>query len=448
MNAKERETAEKIAFAVRESGGRTYYVGGCVRDSFLELPCKDIDIEVHGITEERLRTILEALGEPVKVGRSFGVYKLGSIDIALPRSERSNGEGHKEFDVTVNPFIGEKEASRRRDFTFNALMKDVLTGEFVDFWNGIPDLKKGIIRHIDDNSFVEDPLRVLRAARFSAKLGFSIAPETENLCRNISLSSLSSERVYWETVSALLTDTPSLFFNSLRIMGQLDIWFPELKDLIGVPQNRKYHLEGDAWTHTMLVIDEAAKKRENTSNPVAFMFSALCHDLGKALVTVKGADGEFHAYKHEIMGVPVAERFMKRLTKEKRLIEYVLNMVRLHQEPNRKANANSSMKSTNKMFDGSVSPEDLLTLSSCDSLGKVPSSDSNKDFLENRLALFEETMGKPYVRGIDLVNAGLTPDKSFSDILAYAHKMRLAGVDKTTALKSCLSYAGATRKKA
>lgn len=165
--------AEKIANKVSEKGGRTFYVGGFVRDKILGIENKDMDIEVHGVKPEVLREILSEVGEPMSYGSSFGVYSLKGydIDIAMPRKEHATGKGHRDFEVFVDPFIGTAEAARRRDFTMNAVMEDVLTGELVDPFGGKQDLEKGIIRHIDSDTFVEDPLRVLRGAQFASRFG-------------------------------------------------------------------------------------------------------------------------------------------------------------------------------------------------------------------------------------------------------------------------------------
>ena len=189
--------AEKIAYMVCERGGRTFYVGGFVRDKILGIENKDMDIEVHGIEPEVLREILSEVGEPMSYGSSFGVYSLKGydIDIAMPRKEHATGKGHRDFEVFVDPFIGTAEAARRRDFTMNAVMEDVLTGELVDPFGGKQDLEKGIIRHIDSDTFVEDPLRVLRGAQFASRFGFNIADDTSDLFRSMDLSALSMERV-------------------------------------------------------------------------------------------------------------------------------------------------------------------------------------------------------------------------------------------------------------
>ncbi|MBQ6623922.1 MAG: tRNA nucleotidyltransferase [Mogibacterium sp.] len=328
--------AERIAEYVKDAGGGTFYVGGFVRDRLLGLENKDVDIEVHGIEPDRLFSILQEIGEPITFGKSFGVYSLRgeTIDIAMPRRERAIGKGHKDFEVDIDPFIGTEGAARRRDFTINSIMEDVLTGDIIDHFGGRDDLEKGIIRHIDSKTFVEDPLRVLRAAQFSARYEFEIAPETIELCRTVDISTLPKERVEEELKKALLkASKPSLFFKALRDMDQLVVWFPELKRLIGLEQDPLYHPEGDVWTHTMEVIDRASAYRDKASDAFNYMLLSLTHDLGK-IVTTSEKNGRIHAYEHETKGLPLAEAFVKRITNEKDVITYVMNMVPLHMKPN------------------------------------------------------------------------------------------------------------------
>lgn len=184
--------------------------------------------------------------------------------------------GHRDFTVEVDPWLGPERAARRRDFTVNALMEDVLTGQVLDFFGGREDLRRGILRHVDDQSFPEDPLRVLRGAQFAARFGFTVAKETVALCRTMDLSALSRERVEGELQKALLqAPRPSIFFRTLDIMHQLRPWFTEVQRLQGVPQPPRYHGEGDVWEHTMAVLDIAAELRPQAAQPMALMLAAL-----------------------------------------------------------------------------------------------------------------------------------------------------------------------------
>ena len=445
------ELIHTLAAAVAEAGGRAYYLGGYVRDRLLGRENKDMDIEVHGLTPEVLEAILDTLGERTVMGASFGVYGLKhrDIDIALPRKETATGRGHRDFQTEVDPFLGCKKAAERRDLTINAMMEDILTGEVLDFYGGREDLENGILRHVSSAHFGEDPLRVLRTAQFAARFGFSVAEETVELCREMELSALPGERVMGELEKALMkAERPSVFFMTLREMGHLSLWFPELEALIGLPQPPKYHPEGDAWNHTMRVVDKAAELRDGAQYPLGFMLAALCHDFGKALTT-EAETG--HAYEHEKQGVPLVKNFIRRLSGEKYLREYVCDQSLQHMRPNKMAENDSRPKSWNHLFDESVCPEDLLLLAKADYLGcggtreeeYLPRELRARQALEN----YRRLMAEPYVMGRDLREAGIEPGESYRELLHYAHKLRLSGIPREEALKQVLGMAKKMKKK-
>ncbi len=449
-NEKNHEMAKRLAEAVRARGGTVYYVGGYVRDKLLRIENKDIDVEVHGVSASVLAEILDTLGERLSIGESFGIFSLRGygIDIAMPRKERAIGTGHRDFETFTDPFIGTYEAAIRRDFTIGALMMDVLTGEITDHFGGIDDLHRGILRHVCAETFTEDPLRVLRLAQFAARFDFCPAEETLALCRSMNLSRLSRERVWEELRKALLkAEKPSVFFEILRRADQLDAWFPEVKALIGVEQNPDYHAEGDVFAHTMMVLDEAAKYRDQAAEPFSFMLTALCHDFGKT-VTTQIIDGKLCSRHHETLGLPAVERFLTRLTNETKIISYVMNLTEHHMRPNAIAAFGSSVKATNKMFDSVRAPRDLFYFAKADHFGRISNKASpfRGEFLSERLRIYEETMRRPYVMGRDLIEAGLQAGPHFSELLAYAHKLRLAGVGKEAALKQTLAYERELRK--
>ena len=477
MNEIDKTIIEELASRVEELGGRAYMVGGAVRDEIMKRPIKDVDIEVHGISVAVLETVLKELGKPLRFGSAFGVYSLAGhqIDIALPRSERKAGNGHRDFEIEIDPFIGIKEAARRRDFTMNALLKDILSGEIADPYGGTEDIKNRIIRHIDDKKFGEDPLRALRAAQFRSRFGFQVAPSTISICSALDLRNLSAERVEMEMKKALLeSHRPSEFFECLREMGQLGYWFQELEQLIGLEQNPVFHPEGDVWTHTMMVLDRAAQFRPYASDPYAFMLLALTHDFGK-ITTTEFANGAIHAYGHEIQGAEIAERFLDRVCHGSDIKKYIANMIPNHMRPNKIAESRSAVKKTNHLFDSVLAPSDLIYFAICDK-PKLPyvlqsqDKDSIKvemdkgiekelytttenereqeriDFLFDRLEVYREMMAKPYVTGKDLIINGIMPGEDFGTILEYAHKLRLAGIPKESALKQTISYAVKLRK--
>jgi tRNA nucleotidyltransferase (CCA-adding enzyme) len=270
----------------------------------------------------------------------------------------------------------------------------------------------------------------------------------------MALDALARERVMGELEKALCkAEKPSIFFRELRRMDQLGSWFEEAAALIGVPQPAKYHPEGDVWTHTLQVLDEAAALRGEARQPLWFMLAALCHDLGKP-VSTELIDGEYHAYRHEIAGLRIVRELLERLTGEVRLKEYVLNMVELHMAPNAMACSSARRKSYMKLFDRSCCPEDLLLLAKADFLGcRGPEQTRGEclalyapteEKLRALLADFRELMARPYLMGRDLVAAGMEPGPDMSAALEYAHKLRLAGLSKEDQLRQTLGIFGKT----
>ena len=206
-------------------------------------------------------------------------------------------------------------------------------------------------------------------------------------------------------------------------------------------QNPRYHPEGDVWNHTMLVLDQAAGLKKKSSNPMGFMLAALTHDFGK-VITTEEKDGVLRSIGHEREGLAMIRTFLMRITNETKLIKYVLNMAELHMQPYQLAKQKSAKKSTNKMFDRSIDPAGLIEFVKADHMGRtgsVPDEEADH-FLEERLQVFYDTMEKPYVMGADLVAAGLKPGPNFSEILAFSHKLRLAGVNKEDALRQTLAF--------
>jgi len=260
---------------------KIYKVGGAVRDKLLNLPVKDIDWVVIGSTPQEL----ESLGYK-PVGQNFPVFLHPETheEYALARTERKTAPGYKGFVFNSSPAVTLEEDLKRRDLTINALAEDV-DGNIIDLFCGIKDLNKGVLRHIT-SAFVEDPLRVLRVARFAARFKFSVAEETIETMRQISesgeIDALVPERVWMELESALSEEHASLFFSVLKDCNALKHVFPEIDNLYGVPQPEKYHPEIDSGIHTMMVLDQACA----ATNETDVRFAALVHDLGKATTPV------------------------------------------------------------------------------------------------------------------------------------------------------------------
>lgn len=285
-----------------------YLVGGAVRDSLLNLPVTEQDWVVVGATPEQLL----AQGYQ-QVGKDFPVFlhPVSHEEYALARTERKSGQGYTGFTCYAAPDVTLEEDLLRRDLTINAIARSS-EGKLFDPYNGQQDLANRVLRHVSD-AFGEDPLRVLRVARFAARfahLGFTVAPETQSLMAAMAesgeLSALTPERVWKETEKALKTSSPQIYFQVLRDCGALAVLFPEIERLFGVPAPEKWHPEIDTGIHTLMTLAIAAK----LSPEVDVRFAALCHDLGKGL-TPK----EFwpHHHGHGPAGVKLVEQLCQRL---------------------------------------------------------------------------------------------------------------------------------------
>ncbi len=263
------ETATAIAHLVREHGGRALLVGGWVRDRLLGRTGKDVDVEVYGLPAPRLKALLETIAPVNTVGESFTVYKVLDVDVSLPRRESKIGRGHRAFAVSGDPDMPPEEAARRRDFTVNAIAWDPLTDTWLDPFDGRRDLlERRVLRAVDPRTFGDDSLRVLRGIQFAARFGLEMDADTKEICRRIPLDDLPAERVWGEIEKLLLlSERPSVGFALALELGVIDQLFPELKALVGCPQEPEWHPEGDVWVHTLLVIDEARGRIADLDRP-------------------------------------------------------------------------------------------------------------------------------------------------------------------------------------
>lgn len=287
---------------------KIYQVGGSVRDEILGIGAFDKDFVVVGATEAEF---LEKFPKAEKVGKSFPVFLVNGCEYAFARRERKTGHGYRGFAVEFSPDITLEEDLRRRDITINAIAKDPdIPNRYIDPYGGIEDIKNKRIIHVSE-AFSEDPLRVYRVARFAAKFpDFSVDESTIKLMNSIGdeLETLSTERVWKELEKALVYPRPSRFFEILKEAGLLKYHFPEVHALIGVPAGPiQYHPEGDAFIHTIETMDRL--KLSGNDDPVA-MFAALCHDWGKA---ASSPDNYPHHYGHDKAGVPIIEKFCRRM---------------------------------------------------------------------------------------------------------------------------------------
>ncbi|HDL1221901.1 TPA: multifunctional CCA addition/repair protein [Mannheimia haemolytica] len=306
-----------------------YLAGGAVRDQLLGLPVKDRDFLVVGATAEQL--LAQGFQQ---VGADFPVFLHPETkeEYALARQERKNGNGYNGFICDFSPNVTLEQDLIRRDLTINAIAQDENSTLF-DPYGGVQDLENRLLRHVSP-AFSEDPLRVLRVARFAARFhsfGFTIAPETLKLMREMvqsgELEHLTAERVWLETQKAFETDNPHVYFDILRLIGALKVLFPELDRLFGVPQPPQHHPEIDSGKHTLMVLQQAKRLAKKAENPTALLFAALCHDLGKGLTP---ADILPHHYGHEVKGIQPTRELANRLKIPTEIKDFALLVTEYH----------------------------------------------------------------------------------------------------------------------
>lgn len=446
------ETATAIATSVREAGGRALVVGGWVRDRLLGRPSKDIDIEVFGIDAGELRALLDRFGSVNTVGESFTVYKVGDLDVSIPRRESKVGRGHRGFEVIGDPTLTIREAARRRDFTINAISWDPLEDLYEDPFDGRADLEAGVLRAVDATTFGEDSLRVLRAMQFAARFEFPLEPQTAALCRAIPLDDLPAERVWGEFEKLLLqARQPSIGLRLALDLGVLDRLFPEIKALVGCPQEPEWHPEGDVWVHTLLVVDEARTRIDDLEKPqqLVVMLGALVHDLGKPPTTAF-VDGRIRSIDHEQQGVAPATAVLDRLNVHSvngyDVRKQVLGIVAHHLKPG------MFRQSPTPVSDGAfrrlaqkVDLELLARVAKSDCEGRGGGFDcSAMDwFLERARELgVEHEPPKPLLLGRHVLALGLQPGPRVGEIVRAVYERQLDGsiqtVDEAIALATTM----------
>lgn len=433
--------ARVMARAVRDAGGRALVVGGWVRDRLLGRESKDIDLEIYGLSIDRLVPVLQRFGNVEPVGQSFPVYKVATIDIALPRRESKIGRGHKAFDVQGDPFMSVEEASRRRDFTVNAIAWDPLADEYLDPHGGRRDLDARLLRLVDARTFPDDSLRVLRAVQLAARFEFDVDDATKAICRAIPLDDLPAERVWGELEKLLLlAPHPSRGFELARGLNVVARLFPEMDALVGCQQEADWHPEGDVWVHTLMVIDEARARIDDLDRPqrVAIMLGAVGHDFGKPATTAF-VDGRIRSLDHEEQGVAPATAFLDRLNVHTidgfDVRKQVLGMVAHHLKPG------MWFKVRDEVGDGAfrrlaqkVDLELLARLAKADCLGRTGTFDcSAMDwFIERARTLgVEHRPPAPILMGRHLLTLGLAPGPRVGEILKRIYERQLDG-DVTT----------------
>lgn len=470
------ETVCLICEAVKRAGGKALLVGGAVRDEVLGVATKDFDVEVYGLEPDIVEQIVGRFGEIKDVGKAFGILKLRreggvEIDVSLPRTDSKIGEGHRGFEVKVDPKMSVADAAKRRDFTFNGLSKDPLTGEIFDPWGGVDDLRHRRLRVTDPERFRDDPLRLLRGAQFVARFGLSVEPDTMKLMREMvpELKEISVDRIRDEWEKLLMRAMrPSMGLEVLNNAGIIDAYYPELAALRGSQQEFEWHPEGDVWIHTLAVVDAAKDIVErNQLDPCAarvVVLAALCHDLGKPPLA-QVVEGRVRSPGHDTGGVEPTVAFLTRIGARKKDVEMVSNLVREHIWPTSiYLNQRGLQSRKNRVTAGAfrrlakrlhpATMEMLIHVVEADGLGTGPFLDpNNPDQLMLRIVdaygleagrwmrATAEEMGifkekpKPIISGRELIALGFKPTvktgQQFGVIMALVEELYAAkGLEK------------------
>lgn len=429
--------ARTIAERVRAEGGRALIVGGWVRDRLLGLESRDLDLEVFGIPGDALPSLLASLGRVEPVGQSFPVYKVGPVDVALPRRESKSGRGHKGFAVHGDPSMRFDDAARRRDFTINAIGWDPLTSHYEDPFDGRGDLERRVLRVVDERTFPDDSLRVLRALQFAARFSLAVPEETRRICRGIALDDLPAERIWAEVEKLLLqADQPSIGFELARDLGVVHRLWPEMAALIGCEQEPEWHPEGDVWVHTMLVIDRAWPRAADLARParIIVMLGAVCHDFGKPSTTAL-VDGRIRSLGHEEAGVPPASAFLDRLNVHSvdgvDVRRQVLGLVAHHLKPGAWHKVRDQVgDGAFKRLSQKVDLELLARVAEADCMGRTGTFDCSgmSWFLQRARALGVEHRPPPrIVLGRHLLELGVEPGRGMGRILEAVYERQLDG---------------------
>jgi tRNA nucleotidyltransferase (CCA-adding enzyme) len=323
---------DTIARTLASRGCIAMLVGGAVRDLFLGLPLKDLDIEVYNCSLDELENVLKEFGIVSLVGKAFGVLRVHGLDAdwAVPRSD---APGRKP-EVKLNPHLSYEKAFARRDLTINAMGINLVTFELIDPFNGLQDLKNKILRAPDPSFFVEDPLRFYRVMQFVGRFGMKPDEALNRLCASMDLKTVSRERIEAEFAKLLLqSKKPSLGISWLDQIGRLKEILPELDATKGVIQESDWHPEGDVYEHSKQTLDAAAAlDYANDDEQLKIMYASLCHDLGK-VSTTQVFDGKVISYGHEKKGETLTRKMLKRIMRNKDLISCIAKLVRYHMQP-------------------------------------------------------------------------------------------------------------------
>ncbi|MBX3301303.1 MAG: CCA tRNA nucleotidyltransferase [Nitrospira sp.] len=428
------EALRRIEQTVRRQGGRTWLVGGCVRDLVLGRQPRDLDIEVTGLPPGQVHALLSEHFSVQFVGKAFAVFKLQGlpIDISIPSRMLIDESTSISGPVRqADPAMAIDEALARRDFTINAMAWDPDTRELRDPFNGRGDLDAHILRHVS-HRFIEDPLRVLRGMQLSARFDLIAAPETVILCQTLSQDHHPRERLWEEWKKLLLQGrTPSLGLRFLNQCGWLR-FYPELAALQGCPQDSIWHPEGDVWIHTLHCLDWFATERTgNDQDDLIVGLGVLCHDFGKP-ATTREDDGRITSRGHEPAGETPARCFLERLTNQQNMADEVLPLVLCHLRPNALYEAQASDSAVRRLARQVKRLDRLVRVARADHAGRPPKPFDGfpaGEWLLNRARQLkvEDQAPVPILMGRHLLELGVQPGPDMGRLLDECYEAQLDG---------------------
>lgn len=435
-----KEKTMDVIRSIREAGGTPYIVGGFVRDLVMGENPKDLDIEVYGLSIDKLKEVLSKHAEVNAVGVSFGILKVDmrnaggdELDFSVPRTENKIGIGHGGFETNLNENLSPFEAARRRDFTMNSMFYDPITNEVYDPYGGREDIKNKILRHTSE-AFSDDALRVSRMKQFAARFGMDAHPDTIELAKTLlpEYDSLSKERLYTEWKKfAEKGKYPS---KGLDVLEKTD-WIrktPALANLMGVKQDSEYHPEGDVWEHTKQVANAAAKiaRRDKLSDEDTgiLVLASVLHDVGKPSTT-SDSSGRITSHGHEKAGVPIAEKFLIDIGYPKEKIDKILPLIGNHLAHLNDVNPKSVTRLSKRLEPSSI--EMLARVIEADNSGRgslpkgLPSAAKKLLRIAKKLSI-EKKAPQPILMGRHLMShLGMKPSSDFGSILRRAYDAQM-----------------------
>ncbi len=424
----------EIISSLSAHGARILLVGGAVRDMFLGLSIKDVDIEIHGMSLDQLKTVLAQFGFVDEVGKAFGVLRLTKYDIdwSVPRIDSA---GRKPI-VQTKIDLPIEQAFARRDLTINAMGIDMVTSELIDPFHGLHDLITKTLRAPNASFFLQDPLRFYRVMQFIGRFEMYPDQELTEVCRTMDISQIARERIEVEFEKLFLrSKRASLGVRWLEDIDRLKEILPELAATKGVVQDRQWHPEGDVFEHSMQTLDAVYYAHYQGLEKVILSWAAVCHDLGK-VGTTETEDGKIISHNHQVEGVPLARSMLKRVTANGMLIAAVERLVRYHLDPIVFVEQKSG-KSAYKRLALKLAPYTnmamLAQLAQADKRGRNPKGHEPLRIEIAQIDLFlsivselhiEYKPEEPLVLGRDVMNI-IAPGPSMGELLDHLYALQI-----------------------